>query len=73
MSENTEPLLTAAEVAERLNLTERTIRRHAENGVLPHVRIAGSVRFKRDEIEALIADASVPTALTGVVSPESTE
>jgi len=49
------PLVTAAQVAELLNCTDRTVRRYAESGVLPAIRIAGMVRFDPRDVDAVIA------------------
>jgi len=48
------PLHTAAEVAERLNLSVRTIRRMIADGRLPIVRIGGSIRIRPETLAALI-------------------
>jgi len=50
-----EPLETAAEVARRLNASERTVRRYAEIGVLPSIRIGGLIRFDPSDVDALVA------------------
>ena len=47
------PVLTATQVAEALAVTTSTVYRWAKDGTLPQMRVGGSVRFRRDDIEAL--------------------
>jgi excisionase family DNA binding protein len=47
-------LLTTKQVAERLALSEPTVRRLARRGFLPRVRIGGSVRFRESDIGRII-------------------
>lgn len=51
---STGPLLKLAEAAERLNVSPRTIQRMAAEQVLTKVRIRGAVRYREQEIEALV-------------------
>ncbi len=53
MSE-TGALMTAAEVAARLNVSRQTIWRWGTDGTLPRVTIAGTVRFRKEDVEALV-------------------
>jgi excisionase family DNA binding protein len=48
------PALTVREVAALLNVDEKTVYRLAKHGDLPGFRVAGSWRFKRDDIDAWI-------------------
>jgi len=48
------PLLTAAEIAERLNISLRSVRRMLADGSLPFVRIGHLVRVRPEALEALI-------------------
>ena len=48
------PLLTAAEVAEQLNVSLRSVRRMIADGRLPFVRIGRSVRIRPEALEAMI-------------------
>jgi excisionase family DNA binding protein len=48
------PLETAADVARRLNASERTVRRYVRSGVLPGIRIGGLLRFDRQDVEAFL-------------------
>jgi len=47
-------LLTVAEVAEMLRVTERTVRAWTHAGTLHPVRIGGRVRFRRTTLEATL-------------------
>lgn len=53
MTEPLPELLTPEEVAEHLRITLHTVYAWARTGKLPHIRIAGTVRFRRDALEAL--------------------
>jgi excisionase family DNA binding protein len=48
------PLLTAAAVAERLNISLRSVRLMLADGRLPFVRIGRSVRVCPEALEAMI-------------------
>lgn len=48
---------TTADVAKRLKASERTVRRYAEAGVLPAIRIGGLIRFDRRDVDAVLAAA----------------
>jgi excisionase family DNA binding protein len=50
-------LLTEAETAEYLRVSTRTIRTWRAQGILPAVKIAGVVRYRRSAVEQLIAGA----------------
>lgn len=47
-------LLTAEEVAAALRVSPTTVYRWAADGVLPELRIASTVRFRREDVEALL-------------------
>jgi excisionase family DNA binding protein len=49
-----EPLLTAKEVAERLNLSERTVRRMIKDGSLPALHFGRAIRIRPETLEELI-------------------
>jgi excisionase family DNA binding protein len=50
-------LLTAREVAERLNVSPSTILRWTRAGVLPGFRLpGGALRYRADEIEAWVEE-----------------
>lgn len=52
----TGPLLTAAEVADRLGYTERYVWKLGREGVLPRVKLAGRryVRFAEEHVDQLV-------------------
>jgi excisionase family DNA binding protein len=45
------PLMTVSETAERLRVSEKTVRRLASRNDLPTLRVGGSVRVDADELE----------------------
>ncbi len=49
------PLLTATEVAARLNVSKALVYRWAREAVVPSVVIGGIVRFRPEDVDALIA------------------
>jgi excisionase family DNA binding protein len=49
------PLLTAARVAEILNVSLRTVRRLIKDGKLPIVHVGRTVRIRPEALEALMA------------------
>lgn len=59
-------LMTVAEVAEALRLTDETIHRWAREGRIEFVDVLGVKRFKRTYIEALVEGQSAPTATADV-------
>ena len=52
---STAPLLTAADVAERLQLGRSTVYRLVADGDLAALHIGRAVRFEPEEVEAFIA------------------
>ncbi len=49
-------LLTVKQVAETLNIGVSSVWRHVRNGTIaPPIKVAGSTRWRRSDIEALIA------------------
>lgn len=57
-----EPLLTAEEVAPLFRVTPATIYRWATDGVIPKVKVGGTVRFRRSDIEAVLTAPAEPKA-----------
>jgi len=47
-------LMTVAEVAEALRLSDETVHRWAREGRIEHVNVLGVKRFKRAYIESLV-------------------
>jgi len=52
-------LLTAAEAADRLRVSARTLQRLHQRRALPYVRIAGQIRFPADALDHWIAQQTV--------------
>ena len=49
-------LLTVADVAQLLNVSERTVRRQTASGVLPHVRIGSIPRYRLERVLAWLEE-----------------
>lgn len=49
-------LLTIADLADRLQLAEVTIRKKLARGEIPHVRIGRAIRFRPEDIDAWLDD-----------------
>ena len=54
MRASPQPALTVRQVAEYLNVNEKTIYRLAQRGELPGFKVAGTWRFKRIDIDRWI-------------------
>ena len=50
------PSMTVREVANYLNVDEKTVYRLAQKGELPGFKVAGTWRFKREDIDQWIED-----------------
>lgn len=50
------PSVTVREVANYLNVDEKTVYRLAQKGDLPGFKVAGTWRFKREDIDKWIED-----------------
>jgi len=53
---------TIAQVAEKLQVSEKTVRRMLLSGELPGYKIGGQYRIKPAELEAWIADQAIEKA-----------
>lgn len=53
-------LMTVAEVAEALRLSDETIHRWAREGRLEYIDVLGVKRFRRDYIEGILAGDTSP-------------
>lgn len=53
-------LLTAAEVADRLGISKRTVRRYVQRGFLGSVRLQRLVRFEASDVEAFVEQCRLP-------------
>ena len=51
-----EAAMTVREVASYLNVNKKTVYRLAQNGQLPGFKVAGTWRFKREDINIWIED-----------------
>ena len=49
-----EPAMTVRDVAAYLNVDEKTVYRLAQRGELPGFKVAGTWRFKKDDIDGWI-------------------
>lgn len=49
-------VMTAAEVADMLNLSRAAVYRLANTGQLPSVRLGRTIRFLRQSVEAVLRD-----------------
>ena len=54
MPKKPDPAMTVREVAEHLNVDEKTIYRLAQRGDLPGFKVAGTWRFQRPDIQGWI-------------------
>jgi len=52
---DTKQTMTRLEVAAALKVSTKTVVRWEKAGLLPAIRIAGSVRYSADDVEALIS------------------
>lgn len=60
MSADAAPLMSQTEVAEFFGVTTRTVRTWDRQGELHPIRIAGTLRYRRSEVEALAGMPSLP-------------
>lgn len=63
MTENS--ILTVKEVADYLQLTERTLYRLVQDGILPGFRVGGSWRFRLRDIDAWIEEQKTSARRAG--------
>ena len=57
------PLFTAEEVAKILSIKPQTVRVYSMSGRLPSIKIEGNLRFKQEDIAALIEDNRRPAIM----------
>lgn len=50
-----EDLLTVGDVAAKLKVSIRTVRRLIKKGMLPYIRVGGSQRIRPDDLKSYIA------------------
>lgn len=54
-----EPLMTVADLATYLSVGERKIRQHIAEETIPFVRLGGSIRFRRTDIDGWIESRTI--------------
>lgn len=47
-------MLTVVEVARFMSVSDKTIRKWCGEGRIPHGRLAGTIRFDRDQLQAWV-------------------
>jgi excisionase family DNA binding protein len=52
-----QPLVTAAQVAKKLNVTVQTVYRYAKTGALPHYGFGGAIRFSEEDVAKFLKAA----------------
>jgi hypothetical protein len=63
------PLLTEVEFADALRVTDRTVRRWAQQGIVSPIRIGGVKRYRAQDLDALIAAPREPSPPNDVEAP----
>ena len=58
------PAMTVRQVAEYLNVNQKTVYRLAQRGELPGFKVAGAWRFQRNDLDAWIGGGARSTART---------
>jgi excisionase family DNA binding protein len=56
MAEASTPAMTVRDVAQYLNVNEKTVYRLAQNGELPGFKVAGAWRFRPEDIDQWVVD-----------------
>ena len=54
----TRDLYTMSEVCDKLRLSPSTVRRITRAGLIPHIRVAGSVRYKAADVDQILAEGT---------------
>jgi len=57
-------LMTAEQLADYLQVAEKTIRKWTSENKIPHSNLGGAVRYRKEQIDAAIADGSIGVGLT---------
>ena len=55
-----DPLLPVSEVAKRFSVSDQTIYRWIDDGLLPVVKVRRLLRIRTSDVDRLLADASRP-------------
>jgi excisionase family DNA binding protein len=66
------PAFTIRQVAERLNVNDRTVYRLAQAGKLPGFKVAGTWRFLESDIDAWIEERKMETRARKSRRPRTT-
>jgi len=61
-------IMTVKQVAEYLQIDERTIYKLARSGLIPSLKIAGQWRFKKDVIDKWISEQSLERVTQNIKS-----
>ncbi|MDD3997141.1 MAG: helix-turn-helix domain-containing protein [Sphaerochaetaceae bacterium] len=61
MEKKNKQFLTVSDVAELLQVAEKTVRKYVWLRTIPYLKIGGHVRFDQEKIESWIAEREVPT------------
>lgn len=51
-------LYTIYEVCDKLRLSPSTIRRITRAGLIPHIRVAGSIRYKAADVDRVLTEGT---------------
>lgn len=65
--------MTVREVADYLNVNEKTVYRLAQRRELPGFKVAGAWRFKREDIEHWIENQKEPGSAAGATARRRTK
>ncbi len=69
-----DPLLLVSEVAKRFSVSDQTVYRWIDDGLLPVVKVRRLIRIRTSDVDRLLADASrpapIPTGSWSDVPPE---
>jgi excisionase family DNA binding protein len=61
MGKETKQFMTVNDVAQLLNVAEKTVRKYVWQKTIPYLKIGGHVRFDIDKIHAWLEQREVPT------------
>jgi len=57
-------MMTAEQLADYLQVAEKTVRKWTSENKIPHSNLGGAVRFRKEQIDAAIADGSIGVGRT---------
>ena len=70
MNPDLDPLLTREEVALYLNVTERTVLDWAQRAIIPAIKLSGSWRFRRQDIDLWLETRSSGPDTNGLIGDD---